>query len=487
MPNIQYNYSKGSDTPAWQWLPFCPFVNYHGADCSYDGTRFIYYAMQYGTTATSASTTSLLRFDTWNHGWQVLATLTSGNRGLTITHDNTRNIIIIAHGAALTSWQVFNLNDTNVVISGVNCAPWVATTITTVLPLAADYGATFLTINPADIPAIIENGSLTSGSTSTILKDANTTTAFADKMVGLQIRLTSGAYATQRRFVTSVTDGSTLVVGTAFGGAPALGDTYIVELPQGSVTSSTTSTLVDTVSSWTTNQYANSDVVIVSGTGAGQKRRIASNTGNTLTLATAVTNNANTGNWTTTPDTTSVYKIQPSSDFLYYQPGSTSAAMYKLDLNTGSTATTWTTLTSMPAAPSGGANIVWPDSLGAFSLLSMRGNASANFYIYNIGTNAWVTPTWRTGVETFTTGSGSTVWDGQRKLIVQKDSTTRLYALNLSTRQLEPLATVPYANPAAYEGKRLKYVKTPDGAEWLYVLRAGGSEFFRVPLEWGTL
>ena len=487
MPNIQYNYSKGSDTPAWQWLPFCPVISYHGTDCAYDGTRHIYYAIQSGTTATSASTTSLLRFDTWNHGWQFLATLTSGNRGLSLTHDNTRNILIVAHGAALNTWQVFNLNATNVIICGVTCLPWAATTITPVLPVAADYGAAFVTINPTDIPDVIETGVLTAGSTNTTLKDTSPTSAFTDSMVGLQVRLTSGALAGQRRTVTSVTDSSTLIVGVAFSGTPALGDSYVLELPQGSPTSSSVSTLTDLVSGWTTNQYANSDVVIVSGTGAGQRRRIASNTSNILTLAASVSGNTSTGNWATTPDTTSVYRIQPSSDFLYYQAGSTNTTLYRIDLNTGSQTTAWVTLANVPGAPSGGGNVAWPDAKGAFSLFATRGAGTANFYIYNIGTNAWTTPVWRAGLETFNTGAGSTIWDGQRKVILQRESTTRLLALNLATRELEPLATVPFANPAAYDGKRLKYVKTPDGAEWLYVLRAGSSEFFRVPLEWGTL
>jgi hypothetical protein len=359
--------------------------------------------------------------------------------------------------------------------------------MTPVLPAAADYGAAIVTIKPNNIPAIIENGTVTSGTTTTTIIDTSTTSAFTDQMVGQEIKFTSGACNNQKRFITSVTDMNTLVVGTAFGSIPAVGDSYVVCLPEGTATAGTTTTLTDSNASWITNQYANSDVVIVSGTGAGQKRRIASNTATALTLATAVTGNSNTGAFATTPDTTSVYKIQPSSDFMYYTCGATSSGFYKIDLNTGSTAAAWTTLTSYPGAPSGGANLMWPDSIGAFNLIAMRGNGTATFYQYNIGTNAWSTLNTLCGAETFTTGASSTIWDGQRKRIIQKETTVRLYALNLATRQLEPFATAPYAAHSSYCGKRLRLVDNSDGTQWLYLQRAGGAEFFRVPLEWGTL
>ena len=79
------------------------------------------------------------------------------------------------------------------------------------------------------------------------------------------------------------------------------------------------------------------------------------------------------------------------------------------------------------------------------------------------------------------------MWDGQRKLLIHKESSTRLYALDLSSRELEPLATLPYAAPSAYDGHRMRVVTTTDGAQWLYIQRSGGAEFFRVPLEWGLL
>jgi RHS repeat-associated protein len=74
------------------------------------------------------------------------------------------------------------------------------------------------------------------------------------------------------------------------------------KLPSGTSTgSNTATTLNDTTRTWMPNQWEGRTVLIVSGTGAGQLRTIASNTANKLTVTSA---------WTTTPDSTSVYAFQ---------------------------------------------------------------------------------------------------------------------------------------------------------------------------------
>lgn len=72
----------------------------------------------------------------------------------------------------------------------------------------------------------------------------------------------------------------------------------------GTVTGATGNTLTDGSKSWTTNQLANRWVVILRGTGAGQRRKIASNTATTLTLD---------ANWDTIPSTDSVYLVSFTS------------------------------------------------------------------------------------------------------------------------------------------------------------------------------
>ena len=70
----------------------------------------------------------------------------------------------------------------------------------------------------------------------------------------------------------------------------------------GTATSGTGTTLVDSSKSWTTSQWVGYWLRIMSGTGAGQVRRIDLNSANTLVIAGAA--------WTTNPDATSQYQIE---------------------------------------------------------------------------------------------------------------------------------------------------------------------------------
>lgn len=71
-----------------------------------------------------------------------------------------------------------------------------------------------------------------------------------------------------------------------------------VVLPSTAATSGSTTTIVVSTATWTTNQYQNFWVTILTGTGAGQTRNITSNNGTTLTVPT----------WTA-PDNTSTFQI----------------------------------------------------------------------------------------------------------------------------------------------------------------------------------
>lgn len=77
-------------------------------------------------------------------------------------------------------------------------------------------------------------------------------------------------------------------------------DDVVVLVSERTVNSATSTTLVRTGAGWTANAYTNKTVVITAGRGAGQRRTINSNTTDTLTVSQA---------WTTTPDTTSLFKV----------------------------------------------------------------------------------------------------------------------------------------------------------------------------------
>lgn len=481
--SVNYNYKKGIDNPTWQWMAFAPQPTYPGTSNVYDGKRYIYWAIQYGSTAGN-STTWLFRYDTWSNGWQNLVALTNGTSGLDMEYDSVRNVLYILSGST-TEWRVFNLNTTSVTIANQTCAAWALTTITTVLPAAVGLGGSFTMPSDDAVPAQIDTGiAETTGNTTTVVKATDATGTFGQGMVGLQVRVTSGAQNGQKRTIASVTDKNTLTVAPALPGALVAGDTFQIELVDDVATAATTSTITDGTASWITNQYANMDIIITSGAANGQRRRIASNTATVITLAAAVTGNARTGNFSVAPDATSTFKIVPSSDFIYYQPGGSTTTLYRIDV-VQTTGVAWSAaLAAVPASVGGGGNTFYPAAYAPYQIVALRGNATSSLYLYNIGTNAWSTITTYAGSETFTTGSSSTMATGKRKLLISKEGTTRLHAYDLCTGILEPAGTIPYSAATAYDGKRMRVVTTPDGAQFLYFLRGGGQEFFRVALEW---
>lgn len=484
---VNYGFKKGIDTPTWQWLNFYPLAaSLPGSSNCYDGKRYMYWAIQSGTASVGvASTSQLWRFCTWTNGWQFLTAITSGNNGMDVEYDPTRNCLYIIAGAALTSWQVFNLNSTAITVANVNCLPWAVTLITSVLPVGAGVGASITLPTDKDVIPQIDNGIADStGNTTTTIKATDASGTFALGMIGLQLRVTSGTLNNARVVITAVTDKNNLTVSPALASPLAAGVTFVIEPVEDTVNSATASTLVDSTAAWVPNTYANMDVLITFGTGMGQRRRIASNTATTLTLSAAVAGNPNTGNFTTIPGVGTVFKIVPSSDFLYYQPGASTTSFYKLDLSQTGTTPSWTSLAAAPATIGGGANTFFPGSYSPYGIMAIRGNATASIYQYNIGLNTWSTYTTFWGQETVTTGASVAMMHGTRKLFIQKEGQARCYTHDLLTGMLEPAGIMPYANPIAYDGKRARYVVSPDGVQWVYLLRAGGQEFYRMPVEW---
>lgn len=480
------NLRKGTDIPTWDWMSFYPVgPSYHGTAHAYDGTRYMYWLIQSGSTNT-ASTTQLYRYDTWTDGWQYLVTNNNSYLGADLKYDSVRNVLWITTGNG-TEWRGFNLNTTAITVSNVTLQPYVMTTMTPVLPATAGSGAGLAFLNDESFTDPAITGTALTGGSSTTVVVAAASNIFHQGMAGMRLRMTSGTYNGQYRTISSVNAaGTTATVTAAFGGTPAAGDTFIVEYAQGTATGTqSASTLQDTNQTWTTNFYANMDVKILSGTGAGQRRRIASNTSNTLTLASTVTGNARTGNWSVTPDATSVYEIVPSSDFLYLMTGSNGTGMYRIDLATGANAATWTTLTAVPGAVQGGGDLLYMKNRSPYVIYAIRGNGTSNFYQYNIGLNTWTSmPTTYFASETFNTGASVSSIDSAGYIFLQKDNTNRIYTIRLSDFFIEPAGTTPYAASVTYDGHRICKISTVDGVDWLYVLRAGGQEFYRLAIEW---
>ncbi len=250
-----------------------------------------------------------------------------------------------------------------------------------------------------------------------------------------------------------------------------------VNFATGTATGGASTTLVNTAKAWATNQWANFQVKIASGTGAGQIRTIASNTGATLTVSAA---------WTTTPDATSVYHIEGNDDFLYLM-GNNAVTLYRYSIS----ANTWTTLTpaaARSAAPGVGMSGHWvfgvtEDSrwtdesaiINGRRIYSFRGGAAAGNPLdyYDIAANTWVTGA--TGIpyapatETFTTGS-KYVYAGDY-LYMHKDATGRWFRYSFAQQSMVGLGTNVYPGGAAIVGDTSFDVVEPEtGVRFLQML-----------------
>ena len=258
----------------------------------------------------------------------------------------------------------------------------------------------------------------------------------------------------------------------------------------GTATSGTATTLTDAGKAWPVNGWANYQVRITAGTGKGQIRTITSNTATALTVAA----------WTTTPDATSVYRIEGNDDVLYLF-GNNAVTLYRYSIS----ANTWSTLTPGAArsgAMGAGGTADWIDGVAATEwtddsygnhhssgvihqngryIYSFRGGATASLDIYDIAANTWVSGvTYGQQMETWSTGSCSVDLDGQ--IYIQKDVTGRIYKFDVAKNALDPFLLNPVPQGPAVAGDKMILTTYTDGGttiNFLYSLGHNRSELTR--------
>ena len=259
----------------------------------------------------------------------------------------------------------------------------------------------------------------------------------------------------------------------------------------GAVASATGTTLTCTGKTWPTNGWANYEVRILTGTGAGQIRTVASNTGTVLTVSAA---------WTTNPDATSTFGLFGNSDY-FYLLGNNAVTMYRYSIS----ANAWTTLA--PVAARAGAAVAgmtadWIDNVqdplwsnGTFGshnvagtilkqlgryIYSFRGGGGT-LDVYDIAANTWISGLPYAGqMESF--GSGSCAVDMAGIIYIQKDATGRIYQFNVAKNQLLPFTTSPMPQGTAVAGDKMIIQTYRDGVDeirWLYSLGNTRAEFTR--------
>jgi len=260
---------------------------------------------------------------------------------------------------------------------------------------------------------------------------------------------------------------ATLTTDSRLMSTPSWMDTGYLQFSTGTATSATATTLVCSSKTWTASQWINSQIRIVSGTGAGQIRTITANDATSVTVAA----------WTVQPDATSVFSIEGNDDFLYYM-GTNAVGLYRYSI----TANTWALLTpgaARAAAPAAGmsGHWIWGSTDSAWTnesaiingrrLYSFRGTAGGVLDYYDIAANTWVSGvTYAPLTEVF--GAGTKYALHGDKLYMQKDATGRWFVYSFVTNELDPWGTMTYTQGAAVVGDTAFAITYRDGATQIF-------------------
>jgi hypothetical protein len=231
----------------------------------------------------------------------------------------------------------------------------------------------------------------------------------------------------------------------------------------GTATAGAASTLTNGAKAWTVNQWANYQIKITAGTGAGQIRTIASNTATVITVSAA---------WTINPDATSQYHIEGNDDFIYLM-GNNAVTLYRYSIS----ANTWTTLA--PVAARAAAPVVaasghwafgitgdtsWADEnaiINGRRIYSFRGGGLVTLDYYDIAANTWVSGVpYAPAVETFGTGT-KYVYQGDF-LYIHKDATGRWFRYSIPESSMVGWSTNVYPGGAAVLGDTAFDVVEPE-------------------------
>lgn len=253
---------------------------------------------------------------------------------------------------------------------------------------------------------------------------------------------------------------------------PAWIDSGFKSFATGTATAGASTTLTNSAKAWATNQWTNSQLRITAGTGAGQIRTVASNTGTVLTVGSA---------WTTTPDATSQYSLEGNDDFLYLM-GNAAVTMYRYSVS----GNTWTTLSpgvARAGAPGLSAGGSWVHSVSATDwnsenailngryIYSFRGGAAAALDRYDIAGNTWAAITYAPATETFTTGTKYAYC--KDAIYLHKDATGRWFRYDVAQQSMDGWNTMLYPNGAAVLGDTAFDLTYKDGAteiDYIYMV-----------------
>lgn len=283
---------------------------------------------------------------------------------------------------------------------------------------------------------------------------------------------------------------SALVATPGFYGATGNGTGFA----SGTATSGSATTVVNSGKAWATNQWANFQVRITAGTGAGKVAIITSNTGTTLTFPTV----------TTSLDATSQYIIEGNDDTLYYfNSGSVLLQRYSISGNA------WTSLSPGTARTNAsgigtGSIVTWvnasTDALFSTENSNVNGRRLYNFNAlstaacldyYDIPSNAWTNGVAigrmnnLSGFFNQQGACGTVIGDNWYIAIggsTAANNQGQVYRLNLPRQTLDPWSGLQYPAFNTQLGPRIFDVFYTDGGttiRWIYLNACGTAAWFR--------
>jgi hypothetical protein len=256
---------------------------------------------------------------------------------------------------------------------------------------------------------------------------------------------------------------------------PAWIDTGFKSFSTGTATSGTSTTLVDSSRSWLAGgngQWANAQIRITGGTGAGQIRAITSSDNNTITVA----------GFATTPDSTSTYSIEGNDDRIYFL-GNNAVGLHIYNISTNSWTAAVVPAVARGGAPGAGMSAHWVHSAPAADwnnentikngryIYSFRGNGGAQLDRFDIAGVTWEAISYSPAAETFNAGTKYAY--NKDRLYISKENTGRWFAFDFAESAMQAWGVMTYTQGAALVGDTAFDVTYRDGAteiDYLYML-----------------
>lgn len=463
-----------TNLPEWEQMMFAPATGIAGTNIVDDNKRYIYSYFQ-----TSATAAQFWRYDTWNDTYQQLATpptQTGTVANMTYTEGEGGQW----SGRTFGAIYLFVGNGTICYLYRFNIATntWSANLGTTGIPAA--FATDCYLMHPGPSRNGWEGGyhsgvlrTITLGAGVAVGATTATVTALPEAMPS-GARLRFGTFAVT--LSAAVSRGATTLAVTA--------------LPQG-------------IGAGTVLMTAGGDYVIVKTAVAAGATSVSvypllrgMSSGAVITVEQfVVLTAAAAASATSITIAAALYTITSGATALYYGQmylvGNNATVMYRY--NNG--ANLWYTTSAnsgnpaMPALPGGaglGCALKWLPAYAPDRLWCLRGGATATTYIYDLVANTWTTETFYPSTETFTTGTtvaSRSIGGKQTTLLIQKDSTMRIYEGNPAKNSLEPAFTqFIYPTGAAVVGDKATCIVSPDGLEYYYMLLPSSTAFVRTML-----